>query len=274
MMHLMLLGLFVGVMPQGALVAQQQTVEGLADLYQSIITGFDNGHPPAMVEVTDYLNKVPTMNVNEIRAGLPWIEKAIESPRVEVRHYGGLALFAINQRPDSRSLIEYLVPVLANNLTSPSVNTRIWAIRALSEMKPQPPDNAVSALLRDLPAERELAPGIVFALVQINPDREDIAAGIAKYMASQMSTPREKIDTLNAMATRPVHDKRLIALIAKNLTAQPEDVELSAIHALERSGQTAVETARPQLQRLAESSEASERMRAAAQHALGASGAP
>ena len=208
------------------------------------------------------------MSVEEIRAGLPWIEKAIQSPRLEVRHYGGLGLFAINLRPDSRSLIEYLVPVIAKGLENPEINTRIWAIRALSEMKPKPPEGAISYVLRALQSDKELGPGIVFELVQIDPNRDDIATAIAAYMTSRMKTPGERVDTLNALTTRPVQDKRLIALMASNLTGQPEDVQIAAIHALTTSGPTGVETVRLQLQQLTESGETSERLRSAAKKAL------
>lgn len=246
----------------------QQPEGGLAGLYQEIIAGFASGNPPTMVAVTDYLDKVPAMSVDEVRSGLPWIEAALNSPRVEVRHYAGLGLFMINRRPDSRSLIEYLVPVLAEKLHDPEVNTRIWAIRALSEMKPLPPDSAISSLVQDLQAEKELAPGIVFGLVQVDPNREDIAAGIADYMTSQMTTSKDQIDTLNALATKPVHDARLIALIAGNLASQSDDVKIAAIQALGRSGSVGIAAAKPQLQQLAESPEASDRVRAAARQVL------
>jgi len=247
---------------------QQQTNCDVAGLYQQIITGFEEGHPPALVQVTDCLDKVPGMNANDLKPGLPWIEKAIQSPRLEVRSYGFIGLFAINRRLDSESLIGYLVPIIDQSINDSDKHIRAGAISALAQMKPAPPESAISYLLADLQSDNELAPGIVFELVQIDPNREDIATGIAAYMTSQMTTPKERIDTLNALSTKPVHDGRLIALIAENLTSQSEDVEIAAIQALGRSGPAGIQAARPKLQRLLESAEASGRVRAAAKQVL------
>lgn len=249
--------------------AAQTSDGGLAGLYQRIIGGSENSQPPTKAEVTSYLKNVPNMSPDDIRAGLPSIQKALENPQVEVRHYAGLGLLAIDRRPDSRSLIESLVPLIAKQLLDPDVSTRVWAISALTEMKPAPPDEAISSVLQDLKTDDALAPGIVFELVQIDPNRDDIAAGIAAYMTSRMTTTDAQIETLDALATRAVQDPRLISLITDNLTSQTNDlVRMAAIQALNSSGQVGIDAARPQLQKLAQSPEISEVVRSAAKQAL------
>jgi HEAT repeat protein len=250
-------------------VAAQTSDGGLAGLYQGIISGSENGQPPTKADVTGYLKNVPAMSPDDIRTGLPWIQKALENPNVEVRHYAGLGILAIDRRPDSRSLIETLVPLIARQLLDPDINTRVWAISALAEMKPAPPDEAISSVLQDLKTDDQLAPGIVFELVQIDPNQKDIAAGIADYMSSRMNTTNERIETLDALGTRSVQDPRLISLITDNLTSQSNDlVRMAAIQALDRSGPVGIDAARPQLQKLAESPEISDVVRSAAKQAL------
>ncbi len=250
-----------------AAAAQQH--DGLANLYENIIADFANGTPPKLADVTDYLDKVPSMQVGEIRSALPWIQRAVQSPRLEVRSYGQLGLFAINQRPDSEALIGYLVPVIAANLNDPDRHIRSGAILVLAGMKPKPPEDAISHLLQALQSDQELGPGIVFALVQIDPNRDDIASAIDRYMTSQKLTTSQKVDTLNALATRQVQDKRLLDDIATNLTEQSDDVRISAMHAIRRSGPTGVAVAKSQLQSLAGSNQVSERVRSEAKQVLG-----
>jgi hypothetical protein len=253
----------------------QQSEGGLATLYENIISDYANGTaPPKLVDVTNYLDKVPDMGVGEIKSALPWIQRAVESPRLEVKSYGQLGLFAINQRPDSASLIGYLVPIVAEDLENQDKHASRGAVLVLSGMRPKPPEAAISHLMSGLQSEEKLqsdpkwGAGIVYALVQVDPNRNDIARAVDAYMKSKMKTDSQRVDTLNALATKPVQDSRLIADIAENLTAGSEDVRISAIHALVRSGTPGIEAARPQLERMAGAGEPSDRVRAAAKQAI------
>jgi HEAT repeat protein len=251
------------------LAAQQGSVETLAGLYQGIISDYANGKAPRLVDVTNLLDKVPEMDAKDIESALPLIEEAIQSTRLEVRSYGELGMFAISQRSDSAQLIGHLAPVVARNLQDPDVHIRKGAVLVLSGMRPKPPEEAISYLLSALQFDHELGPGIVYGLVQIDPNRTDIAHAIDVYMKTNMATRDQRVDTLNALASRQVTDRRLISDMATNFSDESEDVRLSAIRAIVRSGPAGVEASKQQLRRLAGPDEPSENVRDEAQRALG-----
>jgi hypothetical protein len=267
-----------------AMAQQYPSSDGLATLYKAILSREAHGNVPRMEEIAGHFDNMRGMDVAEIKSALPWMQRALESPNPSVRVYGILGLYAIDERPDSASLIGHLVPVIAKQFDDPYLCE--LSIETLSYMKPKPPEDAISYLLEALRSGRQLhfdpktqigqsprpdedlGPGVVFALVQVDPNRNDIARAIDAYMVSRMKTADQKVATLNALATRPVMDARLIADISANLTDQTEDVRISAIRALERSGPTGVETARQQLERMAGAGEASNRVREAARQAI------
>jgi hypothetical protein len=252
--------------------AQQPSRQSLTTIYENIIENSAKGQLSNLTEVAGHLDNLSGLSVAEIQSALPLMQEAMNSPHVEVRSCGLIGLYAIDERMDSAALIGYLVPDIAKNLQDPTT----WALAymTLSGMKPKPPEAAISLLLQALQSDEQLqahpklGAGVVFSLVQIDPNREDISAAIDAYMNSKMKTDSQRVDTLNALATRQVLDKRLIADISANLTQPTEEVRISAIRALTRSGAPGVEAARRKLEQMAGASEPSDRVRAAANQAL------
>jgi hypothetical protein len=127
---------------------QERPHGALATLYKTIFSGYENGQPPRLVDVTNVLDVVPQMGSDDVRSALPLISSAIQSPRLEIRSYGELGIYAINLRPDSANFIADLVPMIAKNLRDPDRHIRSGAILALSTMKPRPSEEAIAYLTR------------------------------------------------------------------------------------------------------------------------------
>ncbi len=248
-----------------------QTQEGkLAQLYQDILTRDDNGTLPKLEDITPTLGKVEGMDASEIKGALPWVERALNSDNLEVQKYGELGLWAVARRADSASLLADLTPLLIRKMHHPDLYIDRGAFMVLSSMRPAPPESVIDEFIHDLQSDSDLNPAIVFGLLttDFNSKRQDIAQAIQGYLHRSTLTTQQRIETLNAIAVRGSKDDALLRAVTTNLSLQNEDVKISAMRALKRSGEKGMAVGREQIEQIAASPTASERLRKEAHEAL------
>src|ERR1700743_1201618 len=251
----------------------------LALLYKDILGKDSNENIPKLEEITPMLGTVESMDVLEIKEALPWMERAMNNDDLEVQKYGELGLWAISRRTDSAALLSGLTPQLIGKLHHPDSYIARGAIVVLYSMKPTPPESVIDEFmqeLHDVLVHEELGPAIVFGLLVIDykSKRLDIAQAIQGYLHRNTLTSKQRIDTLNAIAAQGTKNADLLQEVATNLSSQDEEVKISAIRALRMGGEKGMARGKDQIEQIATSSTAGERLRQAAREALQSSPHP
>ena len=164
-----------------------------------------------------------------------------------------MALFAIDQRPDSASLLGPYIPNIAEGLTDVDQNVRNGIVIVLGSMRPTPPEPAIQALVSNLrkPAEHSsLGTGVVFWLTRLRPPRDDLASAIARFMQSNDLTEEDRVNLMLAVTSADQQwGERFIPEVIANLSGKHSvPVRKAAIKALEKIGPVGVAQARAELE--------------------------
>lgn len=230
------------------------------DVQAPTLEAFFNGvlQNPSSLPEFEKLHRL-TVNIGNIRSqeivqGLPSVFAALEYQDERVKAYACAALFAIAQRPDGAKLLRSHIDEIGRDLLdSPYESIRAGEVTVLTSLKPVPPPEVVPILLtllkRHDASTQAQGSGIIFELLHIAPENQEVIAAIQEFTSRPLNT-KSRIDVLNALGNPSVKDAQLIESVATCLDDPDAGVRLTAIQALTRIGIRALRLAEADLIRL------------------------
>ena len=252
--------------------ASQQITITLNQFFKQLLATSDHGSLPTALESARVFDQIPSSSPRAITEALPDIDRALRHDNPDIRKYAIVALICIDQRSDSADLLLPVVPSLLRRLDDPDPQITAQAVSAIGSMKPKPPSYIIPVFVQFLStknAKTLAGPAVVFALVRLASDQAAVGQAIARFMQENDLNVELRVDTLNALALRSMHNDQIIQQIIQKLApSESLEVRLAAINALESIGPHAVQMGREQLAEVAQNNEESPQVRNAAKHAL------
>jgi HEAT repeat protein len=230
-----------------SLCASAAPSKNLQSFMQDVLASSSSQNLPSALQTAQVFDAIPAMTAAELEDAVPSLTEALHRGNSDVQRIAIIAIYCIDQRPNSETLVEPLIPPLLALLDDPDPELVALAVRSVSSVKPRPPDGVVQPYLdylsRVSPPNTASAT-IIFSLVRIAPERASIADAVLEVLRSQSMPDAIRVAVLNALAHPSDISDRVIIQIALDLnSSRSEEIRLAAIRALQVIGHRAIQIA-------------------------------
>jgi hypothetical protein len=209
------------------------------------------------IKLTD---SIGAMTPAEIAAGIPVIDRQIDSTaepedRLAKVDAANLLMF-ISWRQDGAELLASQIDRLASMLNDPSHLLSGPAVMTLQSISRRRPDAVVPILeaalkLPEVNNSTGVGPGIAGILLQAAPPDEESTKDIVEYMRRPDLTESQLVATIMGINNSPVIPDSITAELVRCLDRPNDRIKIRALMGIAGSSQSAKDTARVRIQKMA-----------------------
>lgn len=229
----------------------------------------DPSRIPAYEEGLRVMDQIGSMSPESVRGTLPVVFEALHSERQMAQIEGALALHSIAIRPDGMIHLTSRLDEILALLGQP--DSRLKATAVIVAEKISAPTAKVTPVFVKFIADQgqpaQVKPGVVGALIRMTPLSPETAGVIGNFLRNTLDAS-VRIDTLNAIGSRPSDNSAQADLVIQSLRDPSDSVRNAAIHILKRLGPKAVARGSSLLFEVANDPNESQTVRVAAERAI------